>query len=312
MSRQTPDAPATRPLAYMQLIFGMAVFGSATPVSKLVADAAPVFVGSALRVGIGALALSPILWLRRKEIARISRGDWLRIAVISAFGMFGFSAFMLYGMALTTGVAGAVVMSTAPAVTAAASVAFLGESATVRKVAAIGLAVAGVLVLHLGQAGQDGHAQTPWLGALLVFAAVCCESVYTLLGKRVGETVDPLLVACLAAIIALPFFAPLALWQWPAFDIEAMGAAGWASLVWYGAGTLALGSALWYSGIARTEGVVAAAFMGVMPVSALLLSYLLLGERFELRHLAGFGVVFAGVLLMSWEHARMARRASAD
>jgi drug/metabolite transporter (DMT)-like permease len=45
--------------------------------------------------------------------------------------------------------------------------------------------------------------------------------------------------------------------------------------------------------------------MSVMPVSALVLSYGLLGEGFRWIHLAGFAVVFAGVLLISWEHARM-------
>ena len=72
-----------------------------------------------------------------------------------------------------------------------------------------------------------------------------------------------------------------------------------------GGGTLAPGSWLWYSGIAKVEGAIAAGFMGVMPVSALLLSYALLGEDFRWLHLAGFAVVFAGVLLISWEHARM-------
>jgi drug/metabolite transporter (DMT)-like permease len=45
--------------------------------------------------------------------------------------------------------------------------------------------------------------------------------------------------------------------------------------------------------------------MGVMPASALILSYVLLGEEFQWLHLLGFGIVFAGVLLISWEHARM-------
>jgi drug/metabolite transporter (DMT)-like permease len=45
--------------------------------------------------------------------------------------------------------------------------------------------------------------------------------------------------------------------------------------------------------------------MGVMPASALILSYVLLGESFRWIHMAGFATVFAGVLLISWEHARM-------
>jgi drug/metabolite transporter (DMT)-like permease len=44
--------------------------------------------------------------------------------------------------------------------------------------------------------------------------------------------------------------------------------------------------------------------MGVMPVSALVLSYVLLGEAFEWVHLLGFGVVFAGVLLVIQAHRR--------
>ena len=51
--------------------------------------------------------------------------------------------------------------------------------------------------------------------------------------------------------------------------------------------------------MARAEGSVAAGFMGLMPVSALLLSYLLLDEPFRWIQPLGFAVVFAGVLLLS-------------
>src|SRR5690606_28504253 len=106
--------------------------------------------------------------------------------------MFGFSALMLYGMKMIPGVVGAIVMSTAPAVTAAASMAFFGDSPTWRKLAAIALAVAGVLMLQLGQgSGGEGSGSEMWLGAALVFAAVCCEACYTLLGKRMSEHIDP-------------------------------------------------------------------------------------------------------------------------
>jgi drug/metabolite transporter (DMT)-like permease len=47
-----------------------------------------------------------------------------------------------------------------------------------------------------------------------------------------------------------------------------------------------------------------AAAMSVMPLTALVLSYVLLGETFRWAHLAGFGLVFAGVILMIIEHAR--------
>ncbi|GAB4391585.1 MAG: DMT family transporter [Kiloniellaceae bacterium] len=319
-------SPALAGLIYFQLAAGMILFGSATPVSKLVTEAMPVFVGSALRVAIGALVLLPFLIGAWSDIRKLSRRDWLLTGLIAVFGMFGFSVFMLMGMSLVSGVTGAVVMATTPAVTAAAAILLVGENANWRKLAAIALAVSGVLLLYLsggsggsGNESSGGGASGPlqellqdWghsavLGGLLVFAAVCCEVTYTLLGQRVSRDADPMVVAFLAAALSIPLFLPLAAWEWQSFDAGAVGWGGWLAVLWYGAGTLALGTWCWYSGIAKTEGSIAAAFMGLMPASALVLSYLLLGEPFRWIHLLGFGVVFAGVLLMSWEHARMAR-----
>lgn len=295
---------------YAQLALGMAVFGSGTPVSKIVTAAMPVFVASALRVGLGALVLAPFVLGRRDRVRQLGRRDWLLVGLIALFGMFGFSAFMLYGMRMVSGVVGAIVMSTTPAVTAGASMLFLGDRPTWRKLGAIALAVAGVLILHLGRGGaEDGGAGggAMLLGTALVFGAVCCEAAYTLLGKKASERADPVLVAGLAAALALPVFLPLAVWQWGDFAVADAGWRGWSAVVWWGAGTLALGTWLWYSGVAKTEGAVAAGFMGVMPVSALVLSYGLLAEEFRWIHLAGFATVFAGVLLISREHARMSR-----
>jgi drug/metabolite transporter (DMT)-like permease len=293
----------------VKLGLGMVAFGSATPVSKIVTEAMPVFVASTLRVVLGGLVLVPVVLRGSGRLRELGRREWLLTAWIAVFGMFGFSVLMLYGMRLVPGVVGAIVMSTTPAVTAAGSMLFLGDRPTVPKLAAILLAVLGVLILHLGQEGDAGSGEAGenlLLGSLLVFGAVCCEAVYTLLGKKVSASIDPVLVASLAALLSTPLFLPFAAWQWHEFSAREVDAPAWTALLWYGAGTLALGTWLWYSGLRKTEGAVAAGFMGLMPASALVLSYLLLGEAFRWRHLAGFAVVLAGVLLISREHARMA------
>lgn len=310
MSHGSDDTNASKSLTLARLFSGMAMFGSATPVSKIVTQAAPVFVASLFRVGLGALFLAPAAYFKREHVSKIGGGDWLRIGLIAVFGMVGFSAFMLYGMRLASGVTGAIVMSTTPAVTAAASMVFLGDKASWRKLTAIALAVLGVLILQLGASLNETEGAL--LGGALVFAAVCCESTYTLLGKTLTKSIDPVLVTFLASALSIPLFIPLAIWQWPNFTPQDFDAGVWSALIWYGVGTLALGSWLWYAGVQKAEGSTAAAFMGVMPVSALILSYILLGEAFRWMHLAGFAVVFSGVLLMSWEHALMSEDAEED
>jgi hypothetical protein len=60
-ARDNPQHEPNSLPVYAQLALGMAVFGSATPVSKIMTAAMPVFVGSALRVGLGALVLAPFV-----------------------------------------------------------------------------------------------------------------------------------------------------------------------------------------------------------------------------------------------------------
>jgi len=56
---------------YLMLFFGMALFGSATPLSKLVTEDFPVFVAGGFRVLLAFLVLSPFVKL--SNIQKIQR-----------------------------------------------------------------------------------------------------------------------------------------------------------------------------------------------------------------------------------------------
>lgn len=282
----------------------MTLFGTGTPLSKIVTDALPAMTASAIRVGLAAIVLAPFVVRGRSRIRSFSKMDWALVAAIALLGVVAFSVAMLHGMKLVSGVVGSIVMSTAPAVTALGARLFLGEKLGWRKSTAVALAVAGVLLLHLG-GSEGGDSSDLVIGSLLVFAAVCCEASYTLLGKKMAEGADPMLVAGLAAMLAFVAFVPFAVRDLGAFDAARIELRSWIALGFWGAGTFGLGTMLWYSGVARSSGGTAAGFMGLMPVSALVLSYLLLGEPFRWVHLAGFAIVLAGVGLIAWDHATM-------
>lgn len=305
-NHQHGDRASDNSLAvYGQLALGMVIFGSGTPISKILTDAFPVFVASGLRVAVATLVLLPFIFQKRETIKQYKRQDWLIILLIASIGMFLFSVFMLYGMKQISGVVGSIVMSTTPMVTALGAFLVFRDRLGWRKSAAIALAVFGVLILNVGSQ-QSGSAEgNQFLGTLLIFAAVCSEASYTLLGKKASDHVDPVIIAALASASALPLFLPFAFYQFSGFDVSTILWTDWLALLWWGAGTLALGSVLWYRGVAKVSGSTAAGFMGVMPVSALVLSYVLLGEPFRWIHIAGFAAVFTGVLLISQEHAKM-------
>lgn len=298
----TATAPRTR--TYGLLAAGMVVFGSGTPVSKVVTGAFPVAVASGARMALAAALLTAMLAAtgRLGELREIPRAQWPRIVAIALFGMVLFSVFLLYGMKEISGAVGGIVMATTPAITAAGSVLFLRDRVDRWKALAIGCAVGGVLAVNLSSGAGGGGGGSVALGTLLVLGAVCGEAAYTLLGKRVMEDVDPLPVAAAAALLAAVLFAPWAVVQAVGFDWAQAAATDWLALAWWGAGTMALGSVLWYRAVEDAAGTTASAFMGLMPVSALVLSYVLLGEAFEWMHAVGMVAVLAGIAAVTRSH----------
>lgn len=284
--------------SYALLACGMAIFGSGTPVSKVVTDAFPVFWASGVRMLLAAVVLVPLMVVWQgdtwQRLRNVSRADWLRIGAIALAGMFGFSVFMLYGMKEVTGAVGGIVMATTPAVTAAGAVLFLRDRLDRWRALAIALAVGGVAVVNFGLTGGSGG-DNVLLGTLLVFGAVCGEAAYTLLGKRLSANLTPVTIAAVAAVLALVLFLPFALAELDSVEAASASAGDWLALAWWGLGTMAAGSVIWYLGVQRVSGTTASAFMGVMPVSALVLSYVLLGESFEPIHLVGMAAVLAGI-----------------
>jgi drug/metabolite transporter (DMT)-like permease len=295
---------STSPLTITQLLFGMALFGSATPLSKIIGEHFSVFTASFLRMLVASVVLAPFTWMLTRRFAHLQRSDWWVILAISAFGMVGFTTTMLFGMRLTSGVIGSTIMSATPAITAGAAVVFFGAAMNGRKAGALALAVAGIAAVNLLRTDGSGTSTAPLLGAALVAMAVCLEAAYTLLSRKLSDGITSLEATLAASLVAAPLFIVLAfLFDPQPFDFSNVDTRAWLALAFWGGATGGLAPVMWYNGVRKAPGALTAGAMAVMPISALLLSYVLLGETFRWSHLLGFGLVFVGVVLMIIEHS---------
>lgn len=122
---------------------------------------------------------------------------------------------------------------------------------------------------------------------------------YTIIGKEEAH-IKPVLVSSLSVFFALVLFIPFSIPELSAFNISNVTTGQWLSVIWWGAGTISLGLTLWYFGIEKVSGV-EAGFMGLMSVSALIFSYILLKEPFYISQQAiGFIVVFISIILLTY------------
>ena len=289
-------------IVYAQLFFGMALFGTGTPSAKVVSDAFPMFLGPFMRLLAASIVLTPLLFVFRRRLTRISRRDWIEIFLIGGVGIVAFTFFLLTGMQRVNGVVGAVVMSLSPAAMAVAAVIFMHDHLGWRKILSIVLAVGGVIIINVSGESIQADGWDLVLGSLLVFGAVLSQTLYSLLGKRVTNDLRPAVVLPLVAWVATLLFAVPGLMQARSFDFSIPTVNDWIALVVWGLGPLAFGTLIWFYGLEKVQASTASGFMGAMPTSALILSYVWLGDAFAPIHLVGFVLVFTSIALVTWAH----------
>ncbi len=286
--------------AYLDLSLAMMIVGSSVIAGKMLVASFPVFLGAGLRFALASLIAVPLLLYREKGLPRFSRKDWFYLFLQAFSGVFLFSVFLLNGLKFTSAAESGIITSTTPAVLGVISFLFLGERMNWNKCAGIGLSLAGILAINvLTPAGAEGRGANPLLGNALVFAAVVGEALFTVFRKLISDEITPLATMTVMSVGGLILFLPFALNDLRSFSFSGVSDWDWLPAIYYGIVVTVIGFMLWFRGVAQVSAGTAAVFTGVCPLSALLFSYLLLGEKFVPAHLLGFACVLLGVLLIA-------------
>lgn len=290
------------------LFASMALVGTYVALSKPLVAAIPVMLLAWLRFAIAAVAMWPNTLPRK--LARLERAVWKPLFLQSFFGNFLFTVCMLNGVARTSATASGVIMAALPAVVAVFSWLLLKERIGRRTLAAIALAVLGIAVL--GVARQDsGASSLP--GNLLMFAAVCCEALYVVIGKHLVSRLAPLEVSALINLVGLLLITPFGLWQAIGFDFGTIPAGMWILLVFYSLSASVFSVWLWMSGLARVPANRAGVFTIPLPLASTLIGVAFLGEQPSWAHFTALGCAVAGILLTTWpERNRSVTRPAAN
>ena len=297
-------------MAYGCLALSMSLVGGYVALSKPLVAAFPVLLLAWLRFGIAALAMPH--WLRRSpdEPPMTTRTRWL-VFLESFLGNFLFSICMLFGVSLTSAVSAGVIMASIPACVAVASWLFLRERITVRIGLAIACAAIGIGLLALSPAASHAPASAaspstsmPWLGNLLVFCAVLCETAYAVIGKSLTGRLGPKRIASLINLWGFMLSMPFGIWLALQFDFAAVRFGTWALLVAYALAASIWTVWLWMTGLRNVPAAQAGVFTVLLPVSAALVGVLVLGESLSSPQLVAFVVALIGVVLATWPGRR--------
>jgi len=284
--------------AYTEMAVALILVGSAVVASKVITGSFPVFLATGVRFAVSTAILLPLLLKVEHGFPRLEMRDAGMLFLQAFAGNFLFSIFLLYGLKLTSATESGIILGTVPATIGLLSFLFLRERLAWQKIAGMLVATLGIVVINSAGAGTAGQGSNPLLGNILIFGAVIGEALWTIFGKAVGGRVTPLTIAALTSVFGLALSAPFAFYEAWNFHFAAVALLNWLPIVYHGVATV-IAYILWYQGIAKVTASTAGIFSGIIPVSAVVLSVLLLREPMFWSYWVGIGCVCGAIVLIS-------------
>ncbi|WP_282940200.1 DMT family transporter [Paenibacillus sp. RC67] len=146
---------------------------------------------------------------------------------------------------------------------------------------------------------------------VLILAAVSGEAMLTILRKMTASSVSSLIGTTYVTLFSFLMFTPFALVEATQYDFSRISLGDVGLLLYYGIFVTAVAYLLWFRGVAKVSAGTAAVFTGCIPISTLLLSYVVLQEPFSIAHLVGGTFVFLGIWHVSRNHQAKVRLVAA-
>lgn len=280
----------------------MLLVGSNVGIGKSIVSFVPVPLFALLRFVVALAVLWPLL--RVAKMRRVKRGEWINLFLQALFGTFGFTLLMLGGVHRTSAVAAGVITSTIPAIVALFSWLFLRERPDSRAFVSIALAIAGIAVVNLAHTGNDSAPQS-LAGNLMVLGAVCCESLYVILSRRLTQTLEAIDICAYTHLFGFLLMLPVGLPDALSFDYSSVPPGIWGLSLWYALSASVFSFWLWMKGIRHVAGSVAGVFTAVLPVAAAIYGIAFLGERPTPAHGIALACVISGIALASVKTKRV-------
>ena len=180
------------------LFAAFVLWGSQYVISKIALRTVPPVTLLALRYLVSVPALFIVLRLRH-ALTPIKKGDWPILFAIGFTGYFASFCLQMLGINRLTGSVSSLLGAMNPIFIPILAAFFLHERITPAKIACVALSMAGVVVI----VGVDGTVDAS--GALLMLASVFLWSTASIIIRRVSERYDPMQIALIAILCALPF-----------------------------------------------------------------------------------------------------------
>jgi drug/metabolite transporter (DMT)-like permease len=261
---------------------------------------------AAMRLSVQAMSPWSVMWLRmaialvvilpfagRLKTGAYRKGDWKLLLPMVLFQPCLYFLLESNALRFTTSSQAGVISASVPLMVAIGAWMMLAEPLERRTLVGLFLSVGGVAVLSLS-GSPDDTAVKPLLGNLLELVAMACATVNMIMVKRLCDRYNPWLLTALQVFAGTVFFSPGLVF------LLREARVGWTpplvfSIVFLGA-LVTLGAfGLYNWGMSRIPASKASVFINLVPVTAVAIGWMVMGESLSGRQCAAAAAIIIGV-----------------
>lgn len=284
---------------YVRLVLVALVWGGAFIAGRIVSAVMNAPSAALWRYVVATAALLAAALVVERGLPRLSAKQWVGVFVLGALGVTVTNLCFMYGLQTVSAARASLIFALIPAATLLGGRVFLHEPLTGARILGIATALLGVAVELGGGNPLRLFAGRAGVGEVALFGCVLAWSAYTLLSKKIlGEGVSSLAATTYAALTGTLLLVATGVathdLSFPAASLRV-----WGAIAFLGLFSTALAYVWFFEGVRILGPARTAVFINLVPVVAITLGVLILGERLELSMVAGAVLVVSGVFIIN-------------
>jgi drug/metabolite transporter (DMT)-like permease len=284
-------------LIYGMLFIATATWGSAFIAGKIAVQSFEPATVAFLRFLGAAFLLFPIMWMKEINRKKPTLKDYGLFAVLGLTGIALYNICFFIATKHAPVIKSSLFIASNPVLIALLSGLFLKEKITKNHIIGMVIALTGAALII-----TDGHLLSLFqLGFetidLVLLGAVVSWALYSVVGKVVLRKYSAVESTTYAVAFGTLFLAPFAFAETSWQDITQATFSTWLAIAHMSIFVTVVSFIMYYYGIKEVGAAKASIFINVMPVSAVLMATIYLGETFTWTHGIGAAFVLTGVFI---------------
>ncbi len=283
-------------IVYLKLLLTAVFWGGTFVAGRSLAQNVGPYSAAFLRFAVASAFLVFLVWKSEGKAALIRKRQVLPVLFLGLTGVFCYNVFFFKGLKLIEASRAAIIIANNPIFIALFAAVFFNEKLNALKIAGIIISVSGAIIaISRGNLLEIVHGNLG-MGEVYIFLCVVSWVIFSLLGKAVMTALSPLSSVTYSSISgAMLLFVPAL--REGLIDCVYYSLSDWWNIFYLGFFGTVLGFVWFYEGIKHIGPTKAGLFINFVPISAVVLAFLILGEPLTISLLLGTLLVSIGVYL---------------